>query len=118
MIVIKANQMPTAAKRKSFFCGKIEKNRNNRRYGSSYECLRRGIFVAAARKQSIQRRGFGAIRDDNVVFLTPMKNDPQAAFRRKVPIGSELAAPMQIAVRGESGQGVVNDYRGKQVLAV
>ena len=61
---------------------------------------------------------FGARRDNNVVFLTPMRIDPQAALRRKVKMGSPLAKPMQEAVQGTNGQGLSTDYRGKQVLAV
>ena len=61
---------------------------------------------------------FGARRDNNVVFLTPMRNDPKAALQRKIAMGSPLAKPMQEAVRGTNGQGVATDYRGQQVLVV
>ena len=56
--------------------------------------------------------------DDQVVFLTPTRRDPYAAFRRRVPIGSELARPMQKAVQATKGNGTATDYRGVQVLAV
>jgi PAS domain S-box-containing protein len=55
---------------------------------------------------------------DQVVFLTPTRSDPYAAFRRRLPIGSELALPMQKAVQATKGNGTATDYRGVQVLAV
>ena len=53
-----------------------------------------------------------------VVFVAPLRHDPNAAFTRRVSIGSSLALPMQEAVSGRKGKGVTTDYRGTQILAV
>ncbi|MCK5011667.1 MAG: cache domain-containing protein, partial [Deltaproteobacteria bacterium] len=55
---------------------------------------------------------------NEAVFVNPLRHDPQAAFRRKVPIGSEEALPIQEAVQGRKGSGLSIDYRGKEILAV
>ncbi len=55
---------------------------------------------------------------NEAVFVNPLRHDPQAAFRRKVPIGFEEALPIQEAVQGRKGSGLSIDYRGKEILAV
>ncbi|MCI0526021.1 MAG: cache domain-containing protein [Nitrospira sp.] len=55
---------------------------------------------------------------DKAVFLTPIRHDPDAAFRRTVPIGAKWAADVQEAVQGKKGSGTLTDYRGKEVLAI
>jgi C4-dicarboxylate-specific signal transduction histidine kinase len=55
---------------------------------------------------------------NEAVFVNPLRHDPQAAFKRKVPIGSEEALPIQEAVQGREGSGVSIDYRGEEILAV
>ncbi|MBU0651741.1 MAG: HAMP domain-containing protein [Proteobacteria bacterium] len=54
---------------------------------------------------------------DKAVFLTPLRHDPHAAFRRRVSIGSKEEIPIQEAVQGKKGFGKYIDYRGKEVLA-
>jgi signal transduction histidine kinase len=54
---------------------------------------------------------------DEVVFIAPLRFDPNAEFTRKVTIGSRDALDVQKAVQGEEGLGVFVDYRGKEVLA-
>ena len=54
---------------------------------------------------------------DEVVFLNPLRHDPDAAFNRKAGIGSDKAIPMQKAVRGENGIGLSVDYRGEEIIA-
>ena len=56
--------------------------------------------------------------EDAVMFLTPLRFDPDAAFRRTATIGSSVALPMQQALSGAGGKGLSIDYRGKEVLAV
>ncbi|MBI3326235.1 MAG: GAF domain-containing protein, partial [Nitrospinae bacterium] len=77
---------------------------------------------------------------NEVVFVTPLRHDPFAAFRRKIRIGSEQELPLQQAfqgaegrapqtslgnvcvgsiqqaVQGVQGHGIGIDYRGKQVM--
>ena len=58
----------------------------------------------------------GSQGDHEVVFVTPLRHDPYAAFRRKVPLGSALDVPLQQAAQGRQGYGIGTDYRGKQVM--
>jgi PAS domain S-box-containing protein len=55
--------------------------------------------------------------DNDVVYLNPLRHDPQVALNRKVSIGSKLGGPMQEAVQGKTGSGRLIDYRGKEVIA-
>jgi signal transduction histidine kinase/DNA-binding response OmpR family regulator/HAMP domain-containing protein len=59
----------------------------------------------------------GTIIDGDVVYVNPLRHDPQAAFKRKVTIGSHDVSPLQEAAMGGTGLGVFNDYRGIEVLA-
>ena len=60
----------------------------------------------------------GQRMNDMAVIVAPLRHDPEATFRRRVPLGSAEAQALQEAVQGKSGRGVVTDYRGKEVLAV
>ena len=55
---------------------------------------------------------------NEAVFANPLRHDPQAAFTRKIAIGSTEALPIQKAVQGREGFGVSIDYRGEKILAV
>ena len=55
---------------------------------------------------------------EDVMFITPLRHDPDAAFRLKVPVGGSQAAPSQRSARGYRGEGLAVDYRGEPVLAV
>jgi methyl-accepting chemotaxis protein len=55
---------------------------------------------------------------NEVTFVNPLRHDPQAAFARKVALGSSIALPAQQAVQEVNGIGVSRDYRGEEVLAV
>lgn len=52
-----------------------------------------------------------------LVFLTQTRHDPEAAFRRKVLLGSQDSLPVQDALQGRQGCGVATDYRGEETLA-
>ncbi|MEI6631277.1 MAG: ATP-binding protein [bacterium] len=54
---------------------------------------------------------------DLAVFITPLRFDPHAAFKKKIVMGAQEGRDIQKAVGGESGSGSVIDYRGKKVLA-
>ncbi|MGH7846723.1 MAG: HAMP domain-containing protein [Candidatus Binatia bacterium] len=56
--------------------------------------------------------------NDKAVIVAPLRHDPNAAFRRRVALGSGETQHLQEAVQGKKGQGLTTDYRGKQVLAV
>jgi sigma-B regulation protein RsbU (phosphoserine phosphatase) len=54
---------------------------------------------------------------DHVIFITPPRHDPDAAFRMKVPFDASQG-PSQRSARGYRGEGIALDYRGEPVLAV
>ncbi len=54
---------------------------------------------------------------NDVVFVVPLRHDPEAAFRRRASMQGEVSRPMQEAVNGRKGQGDTIDYRGRSVLA-
>ncbi|NUP11068.1 MAG: response regulator [Polyangiaceae bacterium] len=60
----------------------------------------------------------GARSDQTARFLAPTRHDPGAAFVRTVDMRSSGDTAIEQAVMGKSGNGVVHDYRGKEVLAV
>lgn len=53
---------------------------------------------------------------DEVLYLSPLKYDPNAALKRSVTIGSKVAIPVQNAVLGKTGSGITVDYRGKNII--
>jgi len=53
----------------------------------------------------------------HVLFLNPLRHDPQAAFNKEVFIGDANALPIQNATQGIKGSGLSVDYRGQPVLA-
>lgn len=55
--------------------------------------------------------------DDKVLFINPLRHDPDAAFKRSIALGGAEAIPIQNAIRGQNGAGISVDYRGKQVVA-
>jgi two-component sensor histidine kinase len=60
-----------------------------------------------------------ASREGNeALFIAPLRHDPDAAFNRRVVLGSGEALPIQKAVQGENGSGLSIDYRNKEILAV
>ncbi|WP_165252433.1 methyl-accepting chemotaxis protein [Paludisphaera soli] len=59
----------------------------------------------------------GMLKGDEIMFVAPLRHDPDAAFKRRIPMGSDLSQAVQLAVRGVHGYGPVNDYRGEQAVA-
>lgn len=60
-----------------------------------------------------------ALRMGNeAVFITPLRFDPDAAFRKRITIGSKEDIGLQKAVQGEKSFGRSIDYRGHEVLSV
>jgi signal transduction histidine kinase/DNA-binding response OmpR family regulator len=57
----------------------------------------------------------GLQTESGVLVTAPLRSDPQAAFRRVI---SDPDVPIQYAVQGQQGSGVVQDYRGVEVVAV
>lgn len=54
---------------------------------------------------------------DYLLFLNPLRFDPDAALKRKVYSGDKTLIPAQEADSGKISSGIVKDYRGKEVVA-
>jgi sigma-B regulation protein RsbU (phosphoserine phosphatase) len=59
-----------------------------------------------------------ARRGNDVVFVTPIRHDSEAAFQRTVRLGSALGRPLQEAVQARKGAGLAVDDRGRETLAI
>ncbi len=55
---------------------------------------------------------------NKAVFITPIRFDPEAVFKRKIQIGSNEGLDIQKAIKAEKITGIAIDYRGQEVLAV
>jgi PAS domain S-box-containing protein len=53
---------------------------------------------------------------DQVVFLNPLRHDPEAALKRRINTGEEIGLGIQEAAQGKKGAGQFLDYRGKNVI--
>lgn len=53
---------------------------------------------------------------EKIVFVTPTRHDPYAAFRKTLPIKKESS--LQQAILGNKGEGITKDYRGKETISV
>lgn len=60
---------------------------------------------------------FASREGEELLFVAPLRHDPQAAFQRKVRFGSQDSVPVQQALQGRKGSGIAIDYRGKETLA-
>ncbi|MDQ6992093.1 MAG: response regulator [Mariprofundus sp.] len=54
---------------------------------------------------------------DGALITAPLRNDPDAAFKRIIPNNNTMAKPILRAVNGESGEGQFKDWRGIDVIA-
>ena len=59
----------------------------------------------------------GKKRGNEVVYLNPLRHDPEAALKKGISLGGKLGGPIQEAVQGRKGAGRLIDYRGRQVIA-
>jgi HAMP domain-containing protein len=58
------------------------------------------------------------LRGNEAVVLGPTRFNKKAALELKIPIGGTTSKALQHAVQGESGRGLVTDYRDIEVAAV
>jgi PAS domain S-box-containing protein len=54
---------------------------------------------------------------NQLIYLNPLRHDPNAVLNRRIDIGGDIAWPMQQAVQGKTAEGQYLDYRGKEVIA-
>ena len=59
----------------------------------------------------------GARVGHEVIWVAPLRHDPQAAYHRRVTMGTPQSAAIQRAVQGERGYGQNLDYRNVSTLA-
>ena len=59
----------------------------------------------------------GKASGSEIIFISPLKHDPDAILKKRITVGSLEAVPAQKAILGESGSGIEVDYRGKKVLS-
>lgn len=59
----------------------------------------------------------GERQGDDVLVTAPLRHEPDAAFRRLIPLGSTRGSATQLAAKGEEGYGPAIDYRGQSVVA-
>jgi signal transduction histidine kinase len=81
----------------------------------------KGLSALASDYKGLGNTGEASIafkEKNQAVFITPLRFDSHAAFKRKIVIGAGEGGDIQKAVEGDSGSGSVIDYRGKNVLAV
>ena len=55
---------------------------------------------------------------NDIVFISPVRFDPKAAFKRKAEAATEAGSQVRMAVEGKKGSGKSVDYRGEEVLTV
>jgi PAS domain S-box-containing protein len=89
-----------------------------------------GVVALQINNQSIYAvindyRGLGKTGDvvvwqskkDRLVYMAPLRFDPDAAFRRRAKLNGDASKVLQQAAEGVNGQGVGLDYRGEQTIA-
>lgn len=59
----------------------------------------------------------GTATPGGVTIVAPLRNDPDAPFRRVVPRGNDRGSALVDAAHGRRGFGIVQDYRGHRVVA-
>ena len=55
---------------------------------------------------------------NDIMFISPVRFDPKAAFKRKAEAATEAGSQVRMAVEGKKGSGKSVDYRGEEVLTV
>ncbi|MEM7549997.1 MAG: PAS domain S-box protein [Bacteroidota bacterium] len=60
----------------------------------------------------------GKVDGNKITFLNSPRFDTAGVLSRGIILGSGVAKPMQYALKGESGSGVDQDYRGVNTVAV
>lgn len=55
--------------------------------------------------------------DHSALVMAPLKYDPDAALKRRIPLVTPFAEAMQNALKANAGAALTLDYRGKEVVA-
>ncbi|HYW21957.1 MAG TPA: ATP-binding protein [Nodularia sp. (in: cyanobacteria)] len=54
--------------------------------------------------------------DQTIVFTSPTRHDPHAAFKRKIKMNQQKSDPVNQASHGIKGFGITIDYRGQETI--
>jgi len=54
---------------------------------------------------------------NEIVYLNPLKYEPDAALKKRIILGGKFGGPIQEAAQGRQGVGKLIDYRGQRVIA-
>ncbi|GAX34956.1 sensor histidine kinase [Nodularia sp. NIES-3585] len=55
--------------------------------------------------------------DETIVFTSPTRHDPNAAFNRTINVNQQKSYPLNQASQGMKGFGITLDYRGQKTIA-
>jgi signal transduction histidine kinase len=80
--------------------------------GPIYKFIRETTGLGVTGEALIDRK-----EGNEVLFLSPINNDPAAALKKKAAFNDRAAYAAQKAAQGETGSGVATDYQGTEVLA-
>ena len=79
------------------------------------------VFEVIANNVGLSESGetvVARLEDDHfALVMAPLKYDPDAALKRRIPLVTPSAESMQKALNGDSGTALTLDYRGKEVVA-
>jgi len=87
----------------------------------AFEISNRGIYEFVQDYSNLGNTGEAVIVakiKEEAVYITPLRFDPDAAFKKKIKINSREGREIEKALRGVKGSGISTDYRGQKVLAV
>lgn len=59
----------------------------------------------------------GSVVGEKIIFTSPTRHDPNAAFQRTVKISQQKLNPLNQAAHGIKGTGITIDYRGQKTIA-
>jgi len=81
----------------------------------------RGVYEFVQDYSSLGKTGEAIIVTkikEEAVFITPLRFNPEAAFKEKIKIKSHEGREIERALGGVKGSGISTDYRTQRVLAV
>lgn len=87
----------------------------------AFEVSNRGVFEFVQDYSNLGNTGEAIIVsqiNEEAVFITPLRFDSDAAFKKKIKIKSPEGWAIEEALKGVKGSGILTDYRGHKVLAV
>lgn len=85
-----------------------------------FEVDMNGVYQIIQEKTALGYTGEALLAkkfENELIYLSPLKYEPNSVLIKKAAIGSKQAIPMQKAVQGKFGAGIDFDYRGKKVIA-